>query len=94
MAKIKRIEGIKALLTLNEAEYRELLDLVGNRVFKAGMGAEAVWELLEKVDLDKLAQEPADRTPGRRPGSAARRRPSACAWSRRSASPATSRSGW
>src|SRR5688572_11931673 len=56
-AKIKRIEGVKALLTLNEAEYREVLDLVGNRVFKAGMGAEAIWELLNKVDLDKLAQE-------------------------------------
>ncbi|MFN8633335.1 MAG: DNA-directed RNA polymerase subunit beta' [Chloroflexota bacterium] len=54
--KIKRIEGIKTLLTLNEAEYRELLDLVGNRVFKAGMGAEAVWELLQKVDLTELAQ--------------------------------------
>src|SRR5262249_20903300 len=44
--KIKRIEGVKELLTLNEAEFRELTDLVGNRVFKAGMGAEAVWELL------------------------------------------------
>ncbi|MCC7370177.1 MAG: DNA-directed RNA polymerase subunit beta', partial [Chloroflexi bacterium] len=55
--KIKRIEGIKPLLTLNEAEYRELLDVVGPRVFKAGMGAEAVWELLQKVDLEVLAQE-------------------------------------
>ena len=56
-AKIKRIEAVKTLLTLNEAEYREVLDLVGNRVFKAGMGAEAIWDLLQKVDLDKLAQE-------------------------------------
>src|SRR5688572_19875274 len=35
-AKIKRIEGVKPLLTLNEAEFREILDLVGPRVFKAG----------------------------------------------------------
>jgi DNA-directed RNA polymerase subunit beta' len=55
--KIKKIEAVKTLLTLNEAEYRELLDLVGNRMFKAGMGAEAIWELLNKVDLDKLAQD-------------------------------------
>ncbi|MGE3269949.1 MAG: DNA-directed RNA polymerase subunit beta', partial [Chloroflexota bacterium] len=55
--KIKKIEGVKPLLTLNEAEYRELLDLVGPRVFKSGMGAEAVWDLLQKVDLEKLAQE-------------------------------------
>src|SRR5262249_42008533 len=52
--KIKRIEGIKELVTLNEAEYRELVDLVGNRVFKAGMGAEAVWELLNKLDMDRI----------------------------------------
>ncbi|MCC6175971.1 MAG: DNA-directed RNA polymerase subunit beta' [Chloroflexi bacterium] len=55
--RVKRIEGIKALQTLNEAEFRELVDLVGSRVFKAGMGAEAVWDLLSKVDMDKLAQE-------------------------------------
>jgi len=54
--KIKKIEGIKPLQTLNEAEYRELLELVGNRVFKSGMGAEAIWELLNKVDLEQLAQ--------------------------------------
>jgi len=45
--KIKRIEGVKTLLTLNEAEYRELLDLVGNRVFKSGMAADVYLTLSE-----------------------------------------------
>jgi len=57
--KIKRIEGIKPLQTLNEAEFRELEEMVGRsgRLFKAGMGAEAVHELLNKIELDQLAQQ-------------------------------------
>jgi len=41
---------------LTEAEYREAREKYGNR-FRAGMGAEAVKELLKAIDLDKLAQE-------------------------------------
>ncbi|MDI3481018.1 MAG: DNA-directed polymerase subunit beta [Tepidanaerobacteraceae bacterium] len=41
---------------LNEKEYREYRDKYGN-AFKAGMGAEAVKELLEEIDLDKLSKE-------------------------------------
>ncbi|MDK2879606.1 MAG: DNA-directed polymerase subunit beta [Thermoanaerobacteraceae bacterium] len=41
---------------LNEKEYREYRDKYGN-AFKAGMGAEAVKELLEEIDLEKLAKE-------------------------------------
>jgi DNA-directed RNA polymerase subunit beta' len=41
---------------LSEAEYREALEKYGNR-FKAGMGAEAIKELLKKIDLDKEAAE-------------------------------------
>jgi DNA-directed RNA polymerase subunit beta' len=41
---------------LNESEYRELKEQYGNR-FRAGMGAEAVKELLEEIDLDKLSEE-------------------------------------
>jgi len=44
----------KQLLT--EAEYREYRDKYGNK-FKAGMGAEAIKELLQEIDLDKLSQE-------------------------------------
>ncbi len=38
---------------LSESQYRELSDMFGP-VFKAGMGAEAVLQVLERVDLDGL----------------------------------------
>ncbi|MCR4430488.1 MAG: DNA-directed RNA polymerase subunit beta' [Tepidanaerobacteraceae bacterium] len=41
---------------LSEKEYREYRDKYGN-AFKAGMGAEAVKELLEEIDLEKLSRE-------------------------------------
>lgn len=44
----------KQLLT--EAEYREYRDKYGN-AFRAAMGAEAIKELLQEIDLDQLAAE-------------------------------------
>jgi len=44
----------KQLLT--EQEYREYREKYGN-AFKAGMGAEAIKQLLEEIDLDELAEE-------------------------------------
>ncbi|NPV30114.1 MAG: DNA-directed RNA polymerase subunit beta' [Firmicutes bacterium] len=44
----------KQLLT--ESEYRENREKYGNR-FRAGMGAEAIKELLEEIDLDELSQQ-------------------------------------
>jgi DNA-directed RNA polymerase subunit beta' len=41
---------------LNENEYREYRDKYGN-AFKASMGAEAVKDILSKIDLEKLAKE-------------------------------------
>ena len=41
---------------LTEQEYRELKEQYGNQ-FKAGMGAEAIRELLVQIDLDKLSKE-------------------------------------
>jgi len=41
---------------INETRYRELRDKWG-RVFSAGMGAEAVYEILSRIDLDELADE-------------------------------------
>src|SRR5581483_2423580 len=54
-ARIRRIEQLKPMLTLNEAEYREFLETAGTKVFKAGMGAEAIRDLLRGVELDELA---------------------------------------
>ncbi|ADL06903.1 DNA-directed RNA polymerase subunit beta' [Thermosediminibacter oceani] len=44
----------KQLLT--EKEYREYREKYGN-AFRAGMGAEAIKELLEEIDLEKLSKE-------------------------------------
>jgi len=41
---------------LNEREYRDSIDKFGNN-FRAGMGAEAIKELLMEIDLDDLAKE-------------------------------------
>lgn len=41
---------------LNEKEYREYRDKHGDE-FKAGIGAEAIKELLQEIDLEKLAKE-------------------------------------
>ncbi|TZE82830.1 DNA-directed RNA polymerase subunit beta' [Calorimonas adulescens] len=41
---------------LNDKEYHDYIDKYGNR-FKAGMGAEAIKELLAEIDLDKLSKE-------------------------------------
>ena len=53
-ARIKRIESVKVLQTLTETEYRELQETCG-RIFRAGMGAEAVRELLRGINMDELA---------------------------------------
>src|SRR5919197_1469125 len=44
-ARIKRLESIKPRDTLSEMEFRELQDMAG-RMFRAGMGAEAIRDLL------------------------------------------------
>ncbi len=53
-ARVKKIESVKLLQTLTETEYRDLQETCG-RIFKAGMGAEAVRELLKVINLDDLA---------------------------------------
>ncbi|MGI9254710.1 MAG: DNA-directed RNA polymerase subunit beta', partial [Thermomicrobiales bacterium] len=53
---LKAINEIDELQILSETQYRELQDLVPPGVFKAGMGAEAVLEYVEKkIDLDQIA---------------------------------------
>ena len=48
---------------LSEKEYREAAEKFGDK-FRAGMGAEAVLELLESIDLDELAIELRDELEG------------------------------
>ncbi len=49
-------EGVKERELLSEDKYRRLKETYGDD-FKAGMGAEAVRELLERLDLPAIAQE-------------------------------------
>ena len=50
------LEGLKKMDLLQENRYRDLSDAFGS-VFRAGMGAEAVRELLAGLDLDALAAD-------------------------------------
>ena len=53
------LEDLKALeekILLTENRYRELAESWGN-VFTAGMGAEAIRDIVTKIDLDKMAKE-------------------------------------
>jgi DNA-directed RNA polymerase subunit beta' len=51
------LEGLKKMDLLQEGRYRELRDAFGATVFRAGMGAEAVRELISGINLDKLAND-------------------------------------
>ena len=42
---------------LNDREYREAIEQYGSKAFKAGMGAEAIKELLSQVDVEKECAE-------------------------------------
>ena len=51
------LEGLKKMDLIQENRYRELRDAFGQNVFRAGMGAEAVRELIAALDMDKLATD-------------------------------------
>lgn len=52
----EQLENLESMVFLNETEYRELKSKFGN-VFRADMGAEALHEILKRMDLDKLSRE-------------------------------------
>jgi len=53
--KIEDLEDLKPLQLLSEARYRELKDRYGD-IFRAGMGAEAVLEIVSNIDMDELRE--------------------------------------
>jgi len=60
-ARRDEIEGLKAMQTIGETEFRALDEKYGStakggRVFGAGMGAEAVREIISRMDLEELAR--------------------------------------
>lgn len=49
--------GLVKKQLLTDKEYRESVDKYGYNTFKAGMGAEAVKDLLVEIDLEKMSKE-------------------------------------
>ncbi|MDX1613460.1 MAG: DNA-directed RNA polymerase subunit beta' [Candidatus Promineifilaceae bacterium] len=52
----EQLEALRQMAFLNETEYRDLKSKFGN-VFRADMGAEAFYDILKNMDLDRLASE-------------------------------------
>ena len=55
----EQVQDVKSLREgdlLVESQFRDMEDRWGN-IFKAGMGAEAVYELVKRINLDKLGEE-------------------------------------
>ncbi len=52
----KGTSGLVKAQVLTEKEYHEAVEKYGKGSFKAEMGAESLYKLLEEVDLDKLAE--------------------------------------
>ena len=52
----EQLEALAQMMFLNENDYRELKSKFGN-VFRAGMGAEAFYDILKGMDLEKLARD-------------------------------------
>jgi DNA-directed RNA polymerase subunit beta' len=48
---------LKRKQILNEEDYYEAVDRYGSTAFEAGMGAESIRILLDKIDLDRLAED-------------------------------------
>ena len=77
---------------LSEAEYQEQREKWGSGAFRVGMGAEAIKELLEAIDLEKECdelQKALENATGQKRARIVKR----LKLSRRSLSPATVRSG-
>ncbi len=50
------LESLEPIIFFSENEYRELKSKFGN-VFRASMGAEALYDILKRMDLDSLSRE-------------------------------------
>ena len=53
---IEKIEDLEPLKLLSESQYQELKEKYGD-IFKAGIGAEAILEILKGINLDELRQQ-------------------------------------
>ncbi len=66
--KLEKVRSVHKLQLLTETQYRELQEVCG-KIFKAGMGAEAIRDIVSHLDLDEMARqlrEEAQSTSGQR----------------------------
>jgi DNA-directed RNA polymerase subunit beta' len=66
--KLEKVRSVHRLQLLSETQYRELQEVCG-KIFRAGMGAEAIREIVSRIDLDEMAlrlREEAQSTSGQR----------------------------
>ncbi len=52
----EEVEGLEKLQLLSESRYRDLSERFG-RIFKAGMGAEAIFDIVSRIDLDAMVPQ-------------------------------------
>jgi DNA-directed RNA polymerase subunit beta' len=55
-SQIEDIKGLQKLQILSETRYRELMESARG-IFRAGMGAEAIYQIVSQMDLDKMAED-------------------------------------
>ncbi len=53
---VDELESLRPLMLLTEARYRELHDKYGD-IFRAGMGAEAILDILKAIDLEQVSHD-------------------------------------
>ena len=53
---VDELESLRPLMLLTEARYRELHDKYGD-IFHAGMGAEAILDILRTIDLEQVSHD-------------------------------------
>jgi len=51
---IREIEALQAMQIISEAQYRDLQEIAPD-IFSAGMGAEAIYDIVVKTDLEEMA---------------------------------------
>lgn len=52
-----KVDECKKKQVLSDKEYRDIVDKYGPKAIRVGMGAEAIKELLEEIDLEKESEE-------------------------------------
>ena len=53
---IREIENLQPMQIISEAQYRDLQEIASD-IFTAGMGAEAIYDIVAKINMEEMAQQ-------------------------------------